>query len=526
MNPIALVRSADPSASASASAGASAGSQIRHRRSSKGRRPSFTVPRKNNVKVLNVATWGHGSCDDGDDEVFIDDDDSEGGRLSESDAGAALLRGRQVCCAMPAARSRDLSPVEQVREMLEDADDIIDEVLERIVTNVASSAEQATAAAATAAKIVQEAASESIHAGKHMVRHARNKSIHAIHNAATAVQSGVHKAEDLAKNAATAVQTGVHKAEDLAKDMVHTGKMQAGELAKKACHMWKACHFQALPSWMKDNEYLLFGHRPEMNSFLECFKSIFRIHTETVNIWSHLLGFIAMVVVTIIFYVKPLCTTCSLDIALGEKLMFLFFFVGALLCLLFSTLFHTVSCHSEWASHVFSRLDYAGIAVLIVGSIIPWLYYGFYCQFYARLTYMTAISVLGVATLIILMWEKFNKPEYRTIRAIVFVSLACSAVVPLVHHFVLHGKQTFVIGAMHWTLTMGALYLTGAFLYACRIPERFYPGKCDIWFQSHQIFHLLVVAAAFVHYNGISEMAIQRLTTTGTYCPLQTNVYH
>jgi hypothetical protein len=24
-------------------------------------------------------------------------------------------------------------------------------------------------------------------------------------------------------------------------------------------------------------------------------------------------------------------------------------------------------------------------------------------------------------------------------------------------------------------------------LYASRIPERFMPGKCDIWFQSHQV---------------------------------------
>lgn len=31
-------------------------------------------------------------------------------------------------------------------------------------------------------------------------------------------------------------------------------------------------------------------------------------------------------------------------------------------------------------------------------------------------------------------------------------------------------------------------------------------------FQSHQIFHILVIAAAFVHYHGISEMAMYRLT--------------
>lgn len=59
--------------------------------------------------------------------------------------------------------------------------------------------------------------------------------------------------------------------------------------------------------------------------------------------------------------------------------------------------------------------------------------------------------------------------------------------------------------------------MLGAVLYAARIPERFLPGKCDIWFQSHQIFHVLVIAAAFVHYQGISEMAMYRLKS-GTKC--------
>lgn len=31
-------------------------------------------------------------------------------------------------------------------------------------------------------------------------------------------------------------------------------------------------------------------------------------------------------------------------------------------------------------------------------------------------------------------------------------------------------------------------------------------------FQSHQLFHILVIAAAFVHYHGISEMAMYRVT--------------
>ena len=110
------------------------------------------------------------------------------------------------------------------------------------------------------------------------------------------------------------------------------------------------------------------------------------------------------------------------------------------------------------------------------------------------------------------LWERFNRPEFRAWRALTFVSLALLSAIPVIHYMVEKGFYTSMMeGSMQCTLIMGALYLTGALLYAARIPERFIPGKCDIWFQSHQIFHVLVIVAAFVHYQGISEMAMARL---------------
>lgn len=44
---------------------------------------------------------------------------------------------------------------------------------------------------------------------------------------------------------------------------------------------WTVQNFDALPDWLKDNEYLLTGHRPPLPSVSECFKSIFQLHTET-----------------------------------------------------------------------------------------------------------------------------------------------------------------------------------------------------------------------------------------------------
>merc|ERR1719334_2998117 len=111
------------------------------------------------------------------------------------------------------------------------------------------------------------------------------------------------------------------------------------------------------------------------------------------------------------------------------------------------------------------------------------------------------------------MMDKFSSSQYRPIRALLFVCLGGFGLVPSIHFLLAAGWSTALVEAsIHRVLIMGGLYIIGAVLYGCRIPERFLPGKCDIWFQSHQIFHVLVIAAAFVHYHGMQNMAVHRLT--------------
>ncbi len=93
-----------------------------------------------------------------------------------------------------------------------------------------------------------------------------------------------------------------------------------------------------------------------------------------------------------------------------------------------------------------------------------------------------------------------------------FTALGSSSLIPAIHYIIINGwYKVFTVGAFFWFILTGALYIIGAYLYAARIPEKWFPGKFDIWFQSHQIFHVFVVAAAFVHYHGISILASYRL---------------
>ncbi|XP_059491103.1 adiponectin receptor protein isoform X2 [Neocloeon triangulifer] len=271
---------------------------------------------------------------------------------------------------------------------------------------------------------------------------------------------------------------------------------------------WSVCHFQHLPDWLQDNDFLHTGHRPPLPTFSACFRSIFRIHTETGNIWTHLLGCVAFIGIATYFLSRP-----SIEVQFQEKLVFAAFFLGAILCLGMSFAFHTMCCHSETMGKLFSKLDYCGIAMLIMGSFVPWLYYGFYCDFQPKVIYLCVVTLLGISSIVVSLWDKFSEPEYRALRAGVFMTFGLSGVVPAVHHAVADGWFNAISKAsLGWLILMGCLYILGALFYALRVPERFFPGRCDYVFQSHQIFHVLVVAAAFVHYHGISEMAMYRMS--------------
>lgn len=65
----------------------------------------------------------------------------------------------------------------------------------------------------------------------------------------------------------------------------------------------------------------------------------------------------------------------------------------------------------------FCRLDYSGIAFLIMGSFVPWLYYSFYCSPQPCFIYLIVVCVLGLAAITVSQCDFFATPQYRGVRA-------------------------------------------------------------------------------------------------------------
>lgn len=157
-----------------------------------------------------------------------------------------------------------------------------------------------------------------------------------------------------------------------------------------------------------------------------------------------------------------------IEIELQEKIVFGAFFAGAIICLGFSCLFHTLNCHSQFIGKLFSKLDYCGIALLIMGSFVPWLYYGFYCHFKPKVTkvffdqggwvlisfrlvqvvYLSVVCALGITSIMVSLWDKFSESGWRPFRAAVFMTFGLSGIVPAIHYGIVEGWFNKVISSV------------------------------------------------------------------------------
>lgn len=71
------------------------------------------------------------------------------------------------------------------------------------------------------------------------------------------------------------------------------------------------------------------------------------------------------------------------------------FLAGAMICLLLSAVCHLFGCCSQHVAAIIWRFDYAGIAILIVASFYPPVYYGFLCQPWWQVFYLSTTTVMG-----------------------------------------------------------------------------------------------------------------------------------
>ncbi|KAF9337222.1 hypothetical protein BG006_005794 [Podila minutissima] len=270
--------------------------------------------------------------------------------------------------------------------------------------------------------------------------------------------------------------------------------------------------FEELPEQWQENEYIFSGYR-FLSSKTQCFKSIFYVHNESGNIWTHLLGFFYFLAVGIYFFSgsNPYLSTPNASPSKNlpyvpadgyDKLVFLVFFLAVYKCLLMSSLWHTFAqIAHEGTMKCMACLDYVGISVLIAASVVVTEYYGFYCETLFRNSYIIATAMFGVAGVVIPWLSWFDQKETRWLRITFFISMAASALLPVFHLIMIQGVGPTLEWITPLLKSMGS-YLLGVFVYANQYPEKLFPGRFDHLGSSHQWWHLCVLGGVYFHFTA------------------------
>ncbi|XP_025669006.1 heptahelical transmembrane protein 4 [Arachis hypogaea] len=81
-------------------------------------------------------------------------------------------------------------------------------------------------------------------------------------------------------------------------EVIEPSKEKKGVLALWRRLKYQLVEYNSLPTYLRDNEYILGYYRSEW-PLKQIFLSIFAIHNETLNVWTHLIGFFLFLFLTI-----------------------------------------------------------------------------------------------------------------------------------------------------------------------------------------------------------------------------------
>ena len=270
---------------------------------------------------------------------------------------------------------------------------------------------------------------------------------------------------------------------------------------------------------------ILTGYRPMNKPWTFYFRSLFWIHNDTGNVWTHLISpFVTFAVLysfreNIDFYNNP------------SAQGFIVFTVGSCCLFFFSAAANLLHSKSETAHYLTFCFDYMGIALYGYGQATLAFYCSgtplFYEIFASSFNWIAAIlataCTIGNTLARTLYWKPCFTKKFLQVSpcCMSFIWSQLAAIFRMFECWNQDGciKNFNVYHGLSW----GFVILNGI-LFALHQPERTFPGKFDILGHGHQWFHLGVLGGTLtILYGSYVDM----LETPGEVLQIaKPNVWH
>jgi len=258
--------------------------------------------------------------------------------------------------------------------------------------------------------------------------------------------------------------------------------------------------FKEAPEFLQFNEFIHNGYRTNL-CVATCVRSLFWWTNETLNAWTHLLGWVYFAYYT----VREIGQFVGQN-AWHDSFMMIVILVCFQICMAMSTGYHTFCCHSQHSYHCWLAYDLCGISFSLLAIYVSGIYYAFWCDHFMRTTYLTVVAVMFTGALVLQTQSKFMTDEYARARLFFFMAWSCFGFLPCTHWAILNGgfSHAFVLDLVG---RIGIMYIicgVALFFYISRIPERWFPGCVDYIGSSHQWWHIIIFSA-FLHWQRTGQ---------------------
>ena len=261
------------------------------------------------------------------------------------------------------------------------------------------------------------------------------------------------------------------------------------------------------PLWVRVNPFVVSGYRSSCATVSKCVRSVWYLHNQTMNVWTHLAGtfvILALAGAGLAGLERPLSL---LDAALVA--VFVFAFASQFLL---SAAYHAVMCHSAGMCFRFRQADYIGVLchigglelVALVGFFVPPTWLGFATDrppalvspdalhTPANVAFVAVFGGVVTAVLVITVVLLVVQPErkYRIYVGMVLLTALSWALIWRLYAIaapVAPAASTAMWNVQKW-------YAIGMVPFLYKVPERWIPtGLFDIWGASHQLWHLAII---------------------------------
>ncbi|OQR66811.1 progestin and adipoQ receptor family member 3-like [Tropilaelaps mercedesae] len=220
---------------------------------------------------------------------------------------------------------------------------------------------------------------------------------------------------------------------------------------RRTCHGSQVKTYEEIPEWLRNNHFIRYGYLVHCSP-RECVRSLLQWHNETVNIWSHLLGFFVLLAILFydIFYRLPLIGASKQD---------------------------TVAC-------------------VLVTATYMCTFYAFHANPFWQRFYLTTEFIIVSAIYLTTFHPVMGLPVYEPRRNVLIAMYVAAALIPTGHWVLLDGLHSSIVQLLLPRVIIMFVYAGLAFvIFARRFPECLYPGTVDYFGASHQIWHLFVILA-------------------------------